>query len=101
MSNGPDFRYHYSNSLTFSVTNHDMRIVFAVAEDPAKPEDSINQTGVYLTHKTAKLLHFILSESIRRVEEGMGAEIPLDEAKKAKLRGVIGGEDTPTEEPTA
>lgn len=89
MPRGPEFRSVYTNAIAYGISDHDVKIVFAIMEDPNDIEASIDQVGVHMTLKTAKLLSFMLSETIAAQEKVLGVEIPLDPKKMTELRGLI------------
>lgn len=82
----PEFRYVFANTLGFGLTDNEARIVFAMAEDLTKPEDAIEQVGVVLSHRTLKLMAYIIDQAIQSYEDATKTVIPLDQAKMDALK---------------
>jgi hypothetical protein len=92
---GPEFRYVYANSITYSMSDHDVKLVFGVVEDHNNPEKTNEQTGVMMTHKTAKLLATLLNETLSHFERTTKTTIPLEKEKIESLRQALDAANQP------
>lgn len=80
-----DFRYFFANTLGLAWSDNDCKLIFGVDEGGGA-ESTLEQTGVIMTHKTAKLLSMHLTAIIKGFEEHSGQEIPFDADKQESLR---------------
>jgi hypothetical protein len=74
----PDFRFIFANTFAIQFTANESQIKFGVAEDAAKPDDSvIEQVGIVLTPAGVKLLARLLSTTVDNFERDAGVSIPV------------------------
>lgn len=83
-----DFRFIFANVLGFQFSDNDCRILFAIDEGGGV-ENALEQIGVAMTHKTAKLLGQTLSSIVADFEVKSGNVITLDPAKIQELSKVL------------
>ena len=81
-----DFRYIFANGVGLGLNDNEIRLMFSFCEDLNKPEESIEQVGIILTPRTAKLVARMLSDSIEHFEGISGVKIPFDEEKFDALK---------------
>jgi len=93
-----DFRYIFANTLGLQLTDNEAKIIFGVTEEPGKVEGATEQVGIFMTHKTLKLLSRLLADSVAHYEKSTGVDIPFDEEKTENLRKQIEGVATPPSE---
>jgi hypothetical protein len=85
----PDFRYFFANTIGFTMSDNEIKIVFGVQEAPGDLESSLEQAGVLLTLKTAKVLSNILAQSLEHYEKTTGTTIPYDDAKSIEFKAML------------
>jgi Protein of unknown function (DUF3467) len=81
-----DFRFIYANAVGLAISDHETRIMFALAEDMRKPSENTEQVGVIMNHQTAKWLTKVLSLAIEQYEVASGTTIPFDEERFEALK---------------
>lgn len=84
----PDFRYIFANTLGFAWSDNDCKLIFGIEEGEG-PENALEQVGIVLTHKTAKLLANHMLTIISGYEAHTGQEIPYDTEKADALGKVL------------
>ena len=91
----PDFRFIFANVLGFQFSDNDLRLLFAIDEGEGV-ETALEQVGVVMTHKTAKLLGRTLIEIITNYEAKTGSIIPLDPDKLKGIQDMLEGANLPS-----
>ena len=81
-----DFRYFASDAVGMSFNDNSCKLIFGIEE---KPGHIIEQTGIFMTPTTMKLLSVILSLTIENHEKTTGSVIHLDEEKVKKLKETL------------
>lgn len=84
----PDFRYLFANTLGFTWSDNDCKLLFGIDEGNGI-ENALEQVGIILTHRTAKLLAGHLSTIIEGYEKHAGIEIPYDVEKGDGLKKTL------------
>lgn len=70
----------YANGFSMMMSDHDFKINFGATEE-ASTETVIDSVGVFMTHRTLKLLAKSLTLVVENFEKASGREIELDESK--------------------
>lgn len=84
-----DFRYYFANTIGFLLSDNEVRLVFGTQEEPGNLETAYEQTGVFMTLRTAKVLSRLLSQGLDHYEQVTGTEIPFDDAKTAEFEALL------------
>jgi hypothetical protein len=92
----PDFRYFPGDTIGFNFNENGCRIVFGVDEGPG---ELVEQCGVFMTHKTLKLLGFMIDEAIRNYEAASNIKIEIPEHKVAQIREAMASAGASATEP--
>jgi len=78
LSNTPDYRENYSNSVQVRVSVWDFFLVFGTLQQQSEREVEVrNFQGIYLSPQQAKALMTILEQNVTNYEKTFG-EIKLD-----------------------
>ncbi len=78
LSNGPEYRENYSNSVQIRVNLWDFLLLFGLVNQTAPEQVSItNFQGVYLSPQQAKALLNVLQQNVTNYEAAFG-DIKLD-----------------------
>ena len=78
LSNTPEYREHYANSVQVRVSVWDFLLVFGRMQPLSTEEVEIhNFQGIYLSPQQAKALKTILDQNVQQYEKAFG-EIKLD-----------------------
>jgi hypothetical protein len=78
LSNSPDYRENYANSVQIRVNVWDFFLVFGTLQQASQNEVEVkNFQGVYLSPQQAKALLTILEQNVNSYEKAFG-EIKLD-----------------------
>lgn len=84
-----DFRWVFADTIGFTFSENDGRLIFGMAEEPRNAETACEQVGVVMTPRTLKALGTIVSATLDHYEKTTGSIIPIDEgflaAFKARL----------------
>lgn len=75
-----EYSITYANGFSMMMSDHDFKISFGTS-DLANTETVVENFGVFMTHKTLKLLAKSLSLVVENFERDTGKEIELDEGK--------------------
>ncbi len=74
LSETPEYRENYANSVQVRVSVWDFLLTFGLAQQQAPDEVSIrNLQGIYLSPQQAKALWNILGQNIAQYEQAFGA----------------------------
>lgn len=79
-SRSKDFRYIFANGIGVRFNDNDVTLIFGVKEGDSDEEAVLEEVGVILTPKTAKLLAETLSQVIQNFEQTTGVTLPTNEA---------------------
>lgn len=79
-------RVYPCESITIGISDHSVKIFFALENSKGEPED---QTGVFMSHKTLKMLQSVLSSAVSAIESETGCEIPYDEDRMKNISDQI------------
>ena len=79
-----DFRFVFANTLGFQVSDNDMRLIFSIDEGGGV-DNSLEQVGVAMTFRTAKLLGEMLRLILEVHETRTGETVPLNAEKLAPI----------------
>ena len=71
-------RVHPTDSIGLGLSDNSARINFALEEGDGEQSD---QTAVFMTHRTLKLLQLTLQMAVKNLEAASGHEIPFDAEK--------------------
>ncbi|HET7209282.1 MAG TPA: DUF3467 domain-containing protein [Terriglobales bacterium] len=78
LTNGPDYRDHYANSVQVRVSVWDFFLVFGTLQQQSESQVEItNFQGIYVSPQQAKALLAILQQNVVQYENAFG-EIKLD-----------------------
>lgn len=72
----------YSNGFSLMMSDHDFKINFGTTEG-GSPDTVVESVGVFMTHRTLKLLARSLNLIVDNFEKSSGSEIDFDESKLA------------------
>lgn len=72
MSRSKDFRYEYANAFAIQVGDNDVIIRFGINEVPGKSAEFVDQIGIILTPRSAKVLIHALGNAIEALEGEIG-----------------------------
>ena len=75
-----DYSITYANGFSLLMSDHDIKINFGTTEQ-ANIETVVESVGVFMTHRTLKLLAKSLILVVENFERVSGKEIELDESK--------------------
>ena len=85
-----DFRFIFANVLGFQFSDNDLRLLFGVDEGGGI-ENALEQIGVAMTHRTAKILGQTLTEIIADYESKTGTVIPIEAEQMQGIREILDG----------
>ena len=85
-----DFRYIFSDVLGFRMSDNSCQIVFGIDEGGG-PESALEQVGIALTLRTAKILAVTVTEFLSDYEAKTGNLVPFDLEKLDSLRELMKG----------
>jgi len=78
LTNTPEYREHYANSVQVRVNVWDFFLVFGTLQQPTESEVEVrNFQGIYLSPQQAKALMSILQQNVTQYEKTFG-DIKLD-----------------------
>ena len=78
LTNTPEYREHYANSVQVRVNVWDFFLVFGTLQQPTESEVEVrNFQGIYLSPQQAKALLGLLQQNVAGYESAFG-EIKLD-----------------------
>ena len=78
LTNAPDYRENYANSIQVRVNVWDFFLVFGTMQQPTEAQVEVrNFQGIYLSPQQAKALMAILQQNVSGYESAFG-EIKLD-----------------------
>lgn len=75
-----EYRITYANGFSMMMSDHDFKINFGTTEE-AGSDTVVESVGVFMTHRTLKLLAKSLTLVVENFEKGTGKEIEIDEEK--------------------
>jgi flagellar protein FlaG len=89
LTNTPDYREHYANSVQIRVSLWDFFLMFGVVNQTTPDEVNINNfEGVYLSPQQAKALMNILQQNVAQYEQTFG-EIRLEPVQGGSSGSII------------
>jgi hypothetical protein len=83
------FSHIYSNASKIIAAEDEITIIFGIREDPARPEQLLEQAAVVMTPMAAKLLAQRLQSIVDPAEPESGAPIALQPAGYSNLENAI------------
>jgi len=75
-------RVHPTDSIGLGISDNSARLNFGLEEPDG---GTFDQTSVFMTHKTLKMLQLVLTAAVKNIEAASGSEIPFDAEKMQAL----------------
>tara|TARA_R110002049_G_scaffold49179_1_gene140961 strand:+ start:307 stop:600 length:294 start_codon:yes stop_codon:yes gene_type:complete len=80
-------RVHPADSIGLGISDHAVRINFGLEEAGG---EIVDQTSVFITHKTLKMLQLVLTTAVKHIETASGSPIPFDAGRLTALDDALG-----------
>lgn len=97
----PDHKVIYANGIGLAFGDNDCRIAFGVSDIEGDPRNIIEMVGIYMTHRTLKLLAQSTSLLVDEFEKKSGTVIPIPEDHLNTLKAAMETMPQSTDVPTA
>lgn len=81
-----NFRWVFTNALGIQLSENEALITVGFAQDVTKPvESNVEEVGIIMTPRTAKLLMHVLQNAIGSWEKAHNTQIPIAPEKLAEI----------------